>query len=80
MTEIPGRHLRNAALSAVSLIVLGAEHSAACAGDAALSLAQVTVAPIMLAQAGKYYVTEGIVVIVLFAAALFAVCRSSSRS
>lgn len=50
------------------------------AGPFTFPLAQVAAPPPVVAPPQKGYVLEGIVVVVLMAAAVFAVCRTSGRS
>ena len=88
MRQRLGRRIRGGVLAAACLGAVAANAPSVQAGGFLLPLAQAAPAPMAGAPIppsnttapGRMYIVEGIVVVLLFAGAVFAVCRSSQRT
>jgi len=77
-----GHRIRCASAAFLCLVALLAFVPESQAGSFSVPLAQAgpAPAPSNVTVPGRLYVVEGIVIVVLFAGAIFAVCRSSGRT
>ena len=84
MSNELGRRIRHGLFALLCVSALTAECQPANAGGWSLPLAQVAPAPVVMPsnvkKPSRMYVVEGIVIVLLFGGAIFAVCRSSGRS
>ncbi len=88
MRHLLGRRIRCGVLAATCLAAAVAHGPSVQAGGLLVPLAQAAPAPKAGAPIppsnttapGRMYIVEGIVVVLLFAGAVFAVCRSSQRT
>ena len=88
MRPLLGRRIRRGALAAACLAAAVAHVPSVQAGGWLVPLAQAAPAPKAgapippsnVTAPGRMYIVEGIVVVLLFAGAVFAVCRSSQRT
>ena len=88
MRHLLGRRIRCGILAVFCLGAVAANAPSVSAGGLLVPLAQAAPAPKAGAPItpsnttapGRMYIVEGIVVVLLFAGAVFAVCRSSQRT
>ncbi len=86
MKNVMGQRIRSGVLAAICLSALAFEIPAVHAGGLHVPLAQAAPAtkpaalPSNVSVPGRMYIVEGIVIVLLFAGAVFAVCRSSGRN
>lgn len=83
--RVPVRQrIRLAVFAAACLAALAISARPMQAGDLLLPLAQAAPAPVQVPSnvtaPARYYIVEGIVIVLLFAGAVFAVCRTSGRT
>ncbi len=88
MRHLLGRRIRGGVLAATFLTAVAADVPSVYAGGWLVPLAQAAPAPKAgapippsnVTAPGRMYIVEGIVVVLLFAGAVFAVCRASQRT